>query len=493
MPVDLSKLPPDLTEPGAIVAGKYRVEEILAVGGMGVVAAARNEGLDQAVVLKVLRPDVGASAEVTARFLQEARTAARLTSEHVVRVFDVGTTESGAPYMVMERLHGNDLQQVLDMRGPLPVKDVVDHLLEALEAIAEAHAAGVVHRDLKPSNLFLAQRTDGSRHVKVLDFGISKPHGLLAKTGGPVLTTADQVLGSPGFMSPEQMMRPSDVDGRSDIWSIGVVLYTLVTGEMPFQGETVAAVMANILFQPVPKLKEKRPDAPAALQRALDGCLDRDQNARFAHVGELARVLAPMGSDWARLSVERIDKAIGTASPAGQSLLRSSLPPRSSEVPGQAAWTAAVTGRGSQKKRIVGIVGIAAVVIGGAVAIGWSMMGRAPATDALGSSSATAGLASSSAELASSSPSSGGTDTVANGPAPAATATSTAAATSAASAAISADPTASAKMTGALPGTARPATANSGAPAGGTAKAGAGAAPKALTKDDEAKLLGDRK
>lgn len=349
-----------MVQPGELIAGKYRVERVLAVGGMGVVMAARHEELDQQVALKILRQDAMTSEEAVARFVREARTAARLQSEHVARVFDVGTLEHGVPFMVMEYLNGLDLQQVVDARGPLPIIEAVDYVLQALEAIAEAHALGIVHRDLKPSNLFLAARPDGSGRIKVLDFGISKEHGLDAPAGVG-LTSTKQVIGSPGYMSPEQMLTPKSVDGRTDVWAIGVLLYELLTGESPFRGETVAAVMTSILHNPLPKAHDKRADIPAGLERVIERCLSRDLAGRYMNVAEVARDLVPFGSSWAKLSVQRIENALGPVlpSPAGTSVPPAIAEPRN---PTSATW-AGLAPRERQKRRIA-LVGAVAVSVG---------------------------------------------------------------------------------------------------------------------------------
>ncbi|XXT14253.1 serine/threonine-protein kinase [Sorangium sp. So ce429] len=357
-----------VAQPGELIAAKYRVERVVAIGGMGVVLAARNEDLDQKVAIKILRQDALANQEAVARFLREARTAARLQGEHVARVFDVGTTETGVPFMVMEFLSGLDLQQVIDTHGPLPIQDAVDYVLQALEAVAEAHAAGVVHRDIKPSNLFLAEHVDGTRHIKVLDFGISKGQGL-DSPAEPGLTSTKQVMGSPGYMSPEQMMAPRTVDGRADVWSFGVLLYTLVTGEPPFQGETVAAVMANILHQPVPRLRDRRSDAPAMLERIVARCLERDVSARYANVAKLAQALEPLGSSFAKLSTSRIQSAIGAASPAGQTLLNSKAAEDSDRLSG-ASWSHTSYRRRS-RRRLLAAAGLAALLAGAAGAGAW--------------------------------------------------------------------------------------------------------------------------
>src|SRR3954470_13666053 len=208
---------------GEILAGKYRVERVLGVGGMGVVVAATHLQLDERVAIKFLVPDALSSDEAVARFAREARAAVKIKSEHVARVIDVGTLDNGAPYMVMEYLEGGDLSRVLQAQGPLPVEDAVEYVLQACEAIAHAHVLGIVHRDLKPANLFLTKRNDGSQSVKVLDFGISKvlSGNSGASSSDAAMTRTRAVMGSPLYMSPEQMTSTRDVDGRTDIWALG--------------------------------------------------------------------------------------------------------------------------------------------------------------------------------------------------------------------------------------------------------------------------------
>lgn len=297
---------------GDILDGKYRVERVLGVGGMGVVVAATHLQLGQRVALKFLLPTVLGNAEVVARFAREARAAVRIQSEHVARVIDVGTLTTGSPYMVMEYLEGGDLAASLQTRGPLPVVEAVTYVLEACEAIAEAHAIGVVHRDLKPANLFLARRTGRDPMVKVLDFGISKTTD--PAVSGLTQTTA--VMGSPLYMSPEQMMSSKDVDARTDIWSIGVILYELLVGEPPFVGETMAQVVFMVTNRDPPLLIEKRSDAPQGLAEIVRRCLRRTPAERFANVAELASALVPFGSPRADVSLERISRVLGVAAAA---------------------------------------------------------------------------------------------------------------------------------------------------------------------------------
>src|SRR5258708_827003 len=209
---------------GDILAGKYRVEQVLGKGGMGVVVAATDTQLERRVAIKFLLPEYAEHKEASQRFLREARAAVKIHSEHVARVIDVGTMENGAPYMVMEYLQGTDLAGTLDERVTLPVEEAVAYVLEACDAIAEAHSVGIVHRDLKPANLFLASQPDGSIKIKVLDFGISK--AMMTTTGmDPSLTRTTSMMGSPLYMSPEQMRSAKHVDPRTDVWALGVILY----------------------------------------------------------------------------------------------------------------------------------------------------------------------------------------------------------------------------------------------------------------------------
>ena len=292
--------------PGDVIADKYRVERVLGAGGMGVVVVAVHLQLDQRVAIKFLLPALATDTEAVARFAREARAAARIQSEHVARVLDVATGADGAPYIVMEYLEGKDLEATLEEQGPLPIDRAIDYLLQALEALAEAHAAGIVHRDLKPANMFLARRPDGSSMVKLLDFGISK----VLRRGDPSLTTTAAQMGSPLYMSPEQLRRTRDVDARADIWSLGVILYQLVTGDAPFIADTLPRIIAAILTERAPPMRERRADVPAALDAIVGRCLEKEPSARFADVGELARALQPFAPQRSLVSVERVSRII---------------------------------------------------------------------------------------------------------------------------------------------------------------------------------------
>ncbi len=301
-----------LPQPGDVVGGKFTVEGVLGAGGMGVVLVARHLQLGQKVAIKILRRDFAASPEAVGRFLREARTAVNLQSAHVVRVMDVGTLDDGLPYMVMEHLTGTDLSELLHQRHMLPIEEAVDYVLQGMEAVAEAHTLGLVHRDLKPANLFLTTRPDGSGLVKVLDFGISK--ATETGSGGvrdPSLTATSAVMGSPMYMSPEQLRSSKNVDTRTDIWALGVILYELVSGRFPFEDETVTGLCARIAADPPVPLHEHRADVPAAFEAVVSRCLSKNMKDRPQTVGELATALRPFASAELKLAVDRIARIGG--------------------------------------------------------------------------------------------------------------------------------------------------------------------------------------
>ncbi|APR79322.1 serine/threonine protein kinase [Minicystis rosea] len=330
---------------GDILAGKYRIDRILGQGGMGVVVAAHHTTLRQKVAVKFLLPEAAKRGDATERFLREARAAVSIQSEHVARVTDVGTLDTGAPYMVMEFLTGSDLSQVLEQRGPLPVEEAVDFVLQACEAIAEAHALGLVHRDLKPANLFLTSRADGSPLVKVLDFGLSKatkPDAMDAS-----LTAAHVLMGSPYYMAPEQIRSFKTIDARADIWAIGVILFQLLTGACPFQAESLGALFMAIGSDPVPSMREIRADIPEGLEAAIVKCLEKDVKLRTQTVSALARALAPFGAENSHISVERISRVLADETPFVRTPSRASVAPageapvKPAAVPGTEATIAA--------------------------------------------------------------------------------------------------------------------------------------------------------
>ena len=300
---------------GALLAGKYRVEHVLGEGGMGVVLAATNEALRQKVAIKLLRSGALANAKALGRFEREARAAASLRSNHVARVLDVGKLEDGRPYMVMEHLEGRDLGDVIDHGVELPVSEAVDYVLQACEAIAEAHAAGIIHRDLKPKNLFLTRTVDGRPLVKVLDFGISKMEDAAEDMS---LTRTTEIIGSPSYMSPEQLRASKGVDVRTDIWALGVILYELLTKKVPFMAVTVTELVAVVLTEPVPDLRVDRQDVPAPLAEAIYRCLAKKREERFATVSDLVRAIAPFGAP--NDGDTMVDRVARVAAGSGRSL-----------------------------------------------------------------------------------------------------------------------------------------------------------------------------
>ncbi len=272
---------------GAIIGGRYRIERKLGSGGMGSVFSAVHERLGHRVAIKVMRAGEGASEMQVARFLAEAKAAALLDSSHVVRVLDFGETETRNPYIVMEYLKGTDFERILAERGPLPLDEVLPWFLDALEGVAMAHSRGIVHRDLKPANIFLAEGKDGSRTVKVLDFGLAK----LAHPQGGSITGTNDVFGSPEYMAPEQLKASKMVDARADIWSLGVTLFQLLTGKSPFHRTNPAEYIAAVLISKPFDSKEFGVDVPDSITRAIEGCLEKKPEERIQDVRMLVAML----------------------------------------------------------------------------------------------------------------------------------------------------------------------------------------------------------
>jgi eukaryotic-like serine/threonine-protein kinase len=282
MPVDLP------VEPGQVLSGKFRVERLLGVGGMGVVLEATHLQLHERVALKFLLPHAVKDHAAVSRFEREARAAVKLKNEHVVRVMDVGTLDDGAPYMVMELLQGKDLAHIIKELGRLPVPVAVEYFTQICDAVGEAHALGIVHRDLKPENVFVTQKANGTPVLKVLDFGISKMTGDVLS-----LTKTTQVMGSPYYMSPEQLRASKDVDQRSDIWSLGAIFYEMLTGRVPFEADSLMELCTRVLESNPAPISTIRDDVPPEIIRVVEGCLTKDREQRFRTVNAVLQSFEP--------------------------------------------------------------------------------------------------------------------------------------------------------------------------------------------------------
>ncbi|MEM6786612.1 MAG: serine/threonine-protein kinase [Myxococcota bacterium] len=324
---------------GEVVNGKYRLQRVLASGGMGVVVKAHHLALDEPVAMKFLTPGERRNEASLVRFEREARAAFRLQSEHVCRIYDVGR-HGELPFMVMEYLEGRDLGRILERQTPHATADAVGLVLQALEAVAEAHAHGIVHRDLKPENLFMARRPDGRPILKVLDFGLSKRHADAAadEPGGRerTVTRTQQIMGTPEYMAPEQWMSARDVGPASDQWSLGVILYELLTGLQPFAEENVAQLCARVLRGEVEPIGSYRHDVPAALEAAVRRTLAKDPEERYPHLGAFAAAIAPFGhAPEAMVRQRRIERMLNvtTALEVGEIALAVTDAPASQGAP----------------------------------------------------------------------------------------------------------------------------------------------------------------
>jgi serine/threonine-protein kinase len=312
-------------EVGTVLAGKYRVDRVIGRGGMGMVVGATHLHLQQPVALKFLLPDLLHAPLIVERFVREARASAQLRGEHVCRVSDVGTFDNGAPYIVMELLHGSDLATLLHRGGPLAIQAATDHVLQACVGVAEAHAAGIIHRDLKPANLFLTRRPDGTPLIKVLDFGIAKAQNEQSFS----LTQTNAVLGSPGYMSPEQLRSTRNADARSDIWSIGVILFELVTGRPPFTGESVTELALHIAMDPTPAMFD---GMPHEFERVVQRCLAKDPAQRYADLAELAAALVPFAGPYGRELAAQVARQLRVARPSAASPVAGAAPTGTTEA-----------------------------------------------------------------------------------------------------------------------------------------------------------------
>jgi eukaryotic-like serine/threonine-protein kinase len=327
---------------GQIISGRFRVEHVIGVGSMGIVLAARHLELDERVAIKFIRAEMQQVPGVLSRFAREAKAAVSIKSAHVAQVFDVGTAEGIGPYIVMEYLEGSDLAAVLELEGRLPIRRAVHYVMQACEALAVAHSGGITHRDIKPENLFLTRQGDLER-IKLLDFGISKAT-LTGTVFGDELSSSDSacLLGTPLYMSPEQIRGAAEVDHRADIWSLGAVLYELITARSAFVADSVHQVWTRILQTSPTPVAAYCPEAPPALQAVIDRCLEKDPARRFQNVAELAVALLPFAPSRARLYAQRASSILGTKS---DSILPAPMP---SPFPSSGSSAPLAVGRSSR-------------------------------------------------------------------------------------------------------------------------------------------------
>lgn len=294
-----------------LLSDKYEVLDVLGGGGMGRVYRARHRQLKRWVAIKLLHQHIGGE-EAVARFLREARAAAQIASTHVAHVMDAGVLSNGNPYIVMEHLNGRDLARWLREDGRLAVTQAVDFMLQALEALAEAHALQIVHRDIKPDNLFATRGSGGDISIKVLDFGLAKAGPALAQTA-PDITERGVMLGTPRYMAPEQFSDAQQADVRSDIWSFGATLFELVTGAPPFAGETLPQIYRAVMHRALPSIRSLVPELPEGLEHVVATCLTRERELRFADAAEVAAALRPWAGPAAVERIERICRIVEAA------------------------------------------------------------------------------------------------------------------------------------------------------------------------------------
>jgi len=323
--------------PGEVVGGRYRIERIVAEGGMGIIVAAHHLELEEQVAIKFLKEEFASQPEIVGRFAREAKAAARIKCEYTPTVFDVGISQERGPYIVMEYLEGEDLELVLDTSGRLPFTRAAELIMQAGEAIAVAHANGVIHRDIKPANLFLVKGDQSMPVVKVLDFGVSKTALSGNVFGGAIsLVKTQSLVGSPVYMSPEQIRGKEDVHYTADVWSLGAVLYELVTGVTAFTGSSITELCASVLESDPPPVTDRAPDIPAGLAETIMRCLEKNPKRRVQSAAELVVALAPYAPKRARMIVDRtiaVSKAAGLVPPGFSVPTTIAPPPLSSNAP----------------------------------------------------------------------------------------------------------------------------------------------------------------
>jgi eukaryotic-like serine/threonine-protein kinase len=274
--------------PGDLIQSRYRLARLLGAGASGAVWAARNELIDRDVALKIMRPEVAEDAVALQRFFNEAKASGRVRSSSIVEILDLGQAEDGSPFLVFELLYGEGLDARLKRDGTVPPEQLVEMMVGVAKALDLAHSQGIIHRDLKPANIFLHRQPSGETVAKILDFGISK----VFDTGQNFsLTRTGMVVGSPAYMSPEQAAGREDIDGRADLWSLGVVMFEALTGTLPYEAANYNALMVRILTQDADPVQTRKTDLPQALCAIVDACLRRERDQRTQSAGILAQQL----------------------------------------------------------------------------------------------------------------------------------------------------------------------------------------------------------
>lgn len=277
-----------VAQPGTVLAGKLRVERLIGQGAMGVVYEATDITLRRRVAVKLVHPDFVGDAEKRLRFGREAYAVARLQSQHVTHVLEINELDDGTPYLVMELLEGKTLDQIIDREGPAAVDVALDWILQALDAVAEAHRIELVHRDLKPANLYLARRANRAPLVKVLDFGLVKE---LAPGADLAQSSINTVMGTPHYMAPEAILDPASIDGRADLYAVGAMAYYLLTGERVFDGSNLVEICSQHLHQEPSPPAKKRSDIPASVEKIVLACLAKKREERPESAAALADMI----------------------------------------------------------------------------------------------------------------------------------------------------------------------------------------------------------
>jgi serine/threonine-protein kinase len=324
--------------PGELIQSRYRLVQLLGSGASGSVWQAKNELIDRDVALKVMRPDVAQDMVALQRFFNEAKASGRVRSPSIVEILDLGQAEDGSPFLVFELLQGEGLDAWLRREGAIEPETLLELMVGVAKALDLAHTQGIVHRDLKPANVFIHTQGTGERVAKILDFGISK---VFDTAHNFTLTRVGTVVGSPAYMSPEQASGNEDLDGRADVWSLGVVMYEALSGTLPHQAPNYNALMVRILTQDVDPLMTRKTDVPATVCAIVDGCLRRNREERAASAGIVAQ---QMEAALRELRAIRFRAQGRRASDRVQGFRRRAgdlAPPSSNILPGRAGATAA--------------------------------------------------------------------------------------------------------------------------------------------------------